>query len=138
MGCIVNMEKAEVAGGILRSGSPPVVCPWRVDKTMRKLVLLLTACAFGLGGYQLGRQPNSPDVWGWLAGKAGQVDWPTARQKAGKAFDAARRQAAVWFPAKKAADRPSEGQSAPSVKDSPPVACQAGGRPQTPPIPQCW
>jgi hypothetical protein len=116
-------------------------CDKGVEATMRKLVLLITACAFGLGGYQLGRQPNSPDVWGWLTSKAGQVDWSTAQQTAGEAFDAARRQAAAWFPSTKAqdkpADKPIEAQPAPSVNDAPPITCQADPRP-APSVPQCW
>lgn len=38
---------------------------------MKKLLWLITMCLAGLGGYHLGQQPNSPDVFGWMNRKVG-------------------------------------------------------------------
>jgi hypothetical protein len=144
-GCIVPIEESKVADGVfhlfhLSALALQLYRHW--VRTMRKLVLLITACAFGLGGYQLGRQPNSPDIWGWLTGKADQVDWSTAQKTAGGAFAAAQERLAAWFPSSSAADKPAdksgETQPATPANATPPVACQAEARSQAPPVPQCW
>jgi len=35
--------------------------------TMRRLLRIILALAIFLGGYYLGRLPNSPDIFGWSA-----------------------------------------------------------------------
>ncbi len=41
--------------------------------TMRRLVRIILALAIFLGGYYLGRLPNSPDIFGWSAGMYNRV-----------------------------------------------------------------
>lgn len=102
--------------------------------------MLLVLCLVGLGGYQLGRQPNSRDIVGELKGKAAQVDWQGVGQKAGDAYNVARQKLSDWSQSR-------QQPSAPEPTDDPaPVGGTSASATRTvqnwpPPqqdFPQCW
>lgn len=103
---------------------------------MKKLFTLLVMCLVGLGCYQLGRRPNSPDVVGWLSVRLGRVDWQSVGQKADQGLQIARQQLGTWradwqqgaagpVPAP-AAPRPAANRLAPPAPS------------QQADFPQCW
>ncbi len=111
---------------------------------MRKLLSLLILCLVGLGCYQLGRQPNSPDVVGRIQAGIGQVDWQSVSAKAQGAFAAAREKVSSWSGKAQASgnSQVDENNSAADVSQA--NACnvdknwqqhQQGQREE---IPQCW
>ena len=91
---------------------------------VKSLFMLLVLCLVGLGGYQLGRQPNSPDVVGHLKTQAAQVDWQALGQKAGGAVDGVHRQLSNWNDRRQTAVAPAPAKTAPAA------AAQN--------FPQCW
>lgn len=113
-------------------------------KAMKKLFLLLMGCAIALGGYQLGRQPDSPDVVGWMSDKAGRIDWEAADQFASRTVETGRQGLSDWL-----SDDPSAAQTA-TVDPSPaqdttgePLSARRQARgarttPGSPDIPECW
>jgi hypothetical protein len=107
---------------------------------VKTLFMLLVLCLVGLGGYQLGRQPNSPDVVGRLKGEAARVDWQAAGHKANNTFAAARQKLSTWAENRQQTAAPDP--EAPAVAPKGPSASAAGdtrrwSQPQGE-IPQCW
>ena len=99
----------------------------------RTLTFTLTACVFGLIGYELGRQPDSPDVVGWLKQEAQQVDWQATGDSVAGAVRSGQQSVSQWA------------QAEPVVSNAPvdqpvrePAASPSAAMADLPPIPQCW
>lgn len=112
------------------------VRPEAGDSIMRKVCLLLTLCAVGLGSYQLGRRPNSPDIVGWMSRRVGQVDWSATREVACQTLDAGRQEVSGWFSADdKPADQDQAGQVRGKAMSARRIEQQSQDQGRAPP---CW
>jgi len=95
---------------------------------MKRLILLLVLCAVALGGYQLGRRPNSPDVVGWLRRQVESIDLSSVAQAAGDAVKSSRETASQWL-----IDPNTD-----SASPTPPAAVAVVAEPPRPPCARCW
>lgn len=107
---------------------------------MKKLFMLLVLCLVGLGGYQLGRQPGSPDVVGHLQGQAARVDWQAVGHKANDAFGVARQHLSSWADSRQPAAAPARDvvSNTPASPSASAVGTAHQGLPKPEDFPQCW
>ncbi len=106
-------------------------------QTVTRLFIIVTAVAFGLGGYWLGQQPGSPDIFGWLGEQTASLERSVADGQVKDAFDSGRRHLSELFSPEASAASASEPEPEPVSQPLSAKKPEPAKR-ERPPIPQCW
>lgn len=89
---------------------------------MKRFLLFTFLLAVFFGGYWCGRQPGSPDIFGWAGARVQQFKDAGGMEAVGQALDSARREVTGWFSSDSAApaapaEEPTAEARRPSVVD---------------------